>query len=104
LAIAIALTLIPSIFAISTPAVFASSPLAANTDSVVIEGERSPKTSSPSPELGERLKERIQPILREIEEIKAGENYIKGERIVVFKPETPKIRLKRSWGGPGPYK
>jgi hypothetical protein len=98
LAIAIALTLILSIFAISTPAVFASSPLAANTDSVVIEGERSPKTSSPSPELGERLKERIQPILREIEEIKAGENYIKGERIVVFKPETPKNKIEEIVG------
>jgi thermitase len=39
------------------------------------------------------LKEKIQPIMREIEEIRAGENYIKGERIVVFKPEAPREKI-----------
>jgi thermitase len=45
--------------------------------------------------LEEKLKEKSQPILQEIEEIKAGENYIKGERIVVFKPELPRDKIDK---------
>ena len=42
------------------------------------------------PTLEEKVKERIEPILKTIEEIKAGANYVKSERIVVFKPAVTK--------------
>ncbi|MEM1517953.1 MAG: S8 family serine peptidase [Nitrososphaerota archaeon] len=39
-----------------------------------------------SPSIEEKIKERAEPILKTIEEIKTGANYVKGERIIVFKP------------------
>ena len=93
MAVIIALTLVLSIFASSTSAMFASPQITANADGGVIGDEKLPSSPKPPSKLEERLREKIQPILEEIEEIKAGKNYIEGERIVVFKPETPKNRI-----------
>jgi hypothetical protein len=83
LAAGIASILILSIFIAAIPVV---------TVSVkgVDEGKKLQKPFKLPPDLEEKLKEKIQPILSGIEEIKAGRNYIKGERIVVFKPEASK--------------
>jgi len=93
LAIIIVFILILSIFAVSMPATFAGSPIATNINGGVIKDEKSIKSSKLPSKLEEKLKEEIQLILEEVEEIKAGENYVKGERIVVFKPEAPKDKI-----------
>jgi hypothetical protein len=62
------------------------------------EDKKSMKLSKFPPEIEERLEKRIQSVLQEAEEIKSGENYIKGERIVVFKPETPKNKIDEAIG------
>jgi hypothetical protein len=40
-----------------------------------------------------KLKEKVQPILSQVEKIRSGRNYIKGERIVVFKAGTPQFKI-----------
>jgi hypothetical protein len=75
------------------PVVSAGSPAIATLDGGVGEGKKPPKPPKLPPEMEERLKEKIQPIMREIEEIRAGENYIKGERIVVFEPKAPREKI-----------
>jgi len=90
LAVAAASVLILSLFVAAMP-VSAGSRIVGTLGGGVSEHEKTPKPPKlPKlpPEIEGRLKEKIQPIMREIEEIKAGENYIKGERIVVFKPEV----------------
>jgi len=47
------------------------------------------------------LEEKMRPILSEIERIRAGENYIKGERIIVFKPRTARERIDETLGRAG---
>ena len=67
-----------------------------------LDGDKDGKDKVLPPDLKKRLPpavwERVGPILQHIEEqikeIKAGENYIKGERIVVFKPATPKNKIE----------
>jgi thermitase len=59
---------------------------------------KQPKERELPPELTAKLKEKIQPILSQIEEIKAGKNYVEGERIVVFKPEAPKAKIDETVG------
>jgi len=86
------------IFAASIPAAFAGTPTAAKTGGGVIEDEKPLKTPELPSELKERLKEKIQPALSQIEEIKAGKNYVEGERIVVFKPEAPKAKIDEAVG------
>jgi hypothetical protein len=97
LAIAIASILILSVFVAMMPVVFAGSPAVATLGGVG-EGKKAPKPPKLPPEIEERLKEKIQPIMEEIEEIRAGENYIKGERIVVFKPEASREKINEVVG------
>jgi hypothetical protein len=64
----------------------------------LVDDGKQPKERELPPELTAKLKEKIQPILSQIEEIKAGKNYVEGERIVVFKPETPKAKIDEVFG------
>jgi thermitase len=93
LAMATVSMLILSVFVATVPIIFAGFPAIATLDGGVSEGKKPPKPPKLPPEIEERLKEKIQPIMREIEEIRAGENYIKGERVVVFEPEAPREKI-----------
>jgi hypothetical protein len=84
--------IIASMFILST------SILSAVSTNEASEDKKSMKLSKFPPEIEERLEKRIQSVLQEAEEIKSGENYIKGERIVVFKPETPKNKIDEAIG------
>ena len=99
LSLAVASMLVLSVFVVMVPVVFAGSPAIGTLDGGVSEDKKPPKLP---PEMEEKLKEKIQPIMREIEEIKAGENYIKGERIVVFKPDAPREKIGEVVGGVKP--
>jgi len=94
LAVATVSILVLSVFVAVMPAC-AGSRIAGTLDG---EYEKTPKLPKLPPEIEERLKEKTQPIMRDIEEIKAGENYIKGERIVVFKPGASIDKIKEVVG------
>lgn len=56
-------------------------------------GKRLPKLP---PALKEKIMERVKPVLETIEEIKTGANYIKGERLVTFKPRVTKDDIDKT--------
>jgi thermitase len=72
-----------SMFSIAMPSALAQPSITLSSD------EGKDKVS----ELPPALKEKIDYLLQQIEEIKAGDNYIKGERIVVFKPVVTKDKI-----------
>jgi hypothetical protein len=88
------LVLLLSVVVVALPVATAQPPAKVGLDGGRLADDgKQPKERELPPELTAKLKEKIQPILSQIEEIKAGKNYVEGERIVVFKPETPKAKI-----------
>jgi hypothetical protein len=67
----------------------------AATSSMPTQGvkKKSPEKLTEIPPL---FKERLGTLLAQIEEVKAGDNYARGERIVVFKPSVSRERVDKA--------
>jgi thermitase len=89
LSLAIVGLLISSAFATASSTPFAQS----TTSNLRKSGDKEKVLEELLEQLPPRLREVIDSLLKEVEEIKSGDNYVKGERIVVFKPTTTKEKI-----------